>query len=414
MAEHLSLEEVQREQMAMADRSDRQMKMLAALDVDHERFTATPQRFYVDTMARCPVVHDAELDFYLLFKMEDILFVNRHPATRQSSVYLGSTRPAIPLGLDGDEHRTYRKLLDPVFAPRRMEELAPRIRELAHELIDGFVERGSADAYREWAEVLPSTIFLNILGLPTDNLAEFLEFKNMILGNADLQRLTPEEQVAKRIEAANWIHAYFDAALDERDAAGVPGDDLIGLLLTTEVDGERLTREDIQDILGLLVIAGLDTVAASLACFLSYLARNPGDRARLVADPSLWPSAIEELMRFESPVTDGGRIITEAVTLPSGDTLPAGAQVGISWHSANLDPDAFPSPLTVDFERSPNRHIGFASGFHRCLGSHLARVEMVVAMEVWHERVPNYEIAPGVELKYWGNPRAPHALPLVW
>ena len=325
MTKNLTVEEIQREQLAMVQRSEAQADMLAALDTQRLRMTATPQPFYVDTIARCPVVHDADLDFYLLFRMDDILAVNRNPATRQSSVYLGSTRPAIPLGLDGEEHRSYRKLLDPVFAPRRMEAWVPRIRQLANELIDGFIDRGSIDAYRDWAEVLPSTIFLNMLGLPTDNLADFLRFKNLVLGNAELQRLPPEEQVAHRLEAAAWIHGYFNTALDQREASGQPGDDLVGMLLTTEVDGARLTREDIQDILGLLVIAGLDTVAASLACFLSYLARNPEHRAKVVADPSLWPSAVEEMMRFESPVTEGGRILTEEMTLPSGATLPAGA-----------------------------------------------------------------------------------------
>ena len=119
------------------------------------------------------------------------------------------------------------------------------------------------------------------------------------------------------------------------------------------MEGERLPREDLLDILGLLMIAGLDTVAASLACFLSYLARHPDDRRRLVADPSLWPSAIEELMRYESPVTDGGRIALADLELPSGEHVAAGTKMGISWHAANLDPDAFDDPLTVDFDARP-------------------------------------------------------------
>jgi cytochrome P450 len=180
------------------------------------------------------------------------------------------------------------------------------------------------------------------------------------------------------------------------------------------VEGERLPREDLLDILGLLMIAGLDTVAASLACFLSHLARHPDERRRLVADPSLWPSAIEELLRFESPVTDGGRIALADLELPSGEHIAAGSRMGISWHAANLDPDVFGDPLEVDFDRAPNPHIGFASGFHRCLGSHLARMEMHVALDVWHQRIPDYEIAPGSDLTYSGNPRAPHHLTLTW
>ena len=155
-------------------------------------------------------------------------------------------------------------------------------------------------------------------------------------------------------------------------------------------------------------------MAASLACFLSYFARHPEQRARMVADPAGWPSAVEELMRFESPVTDGGRIALEDLDLPSGETVSAGTIMGMSWSAADLDPKYFPDPLTVDLGRSPNPHIGFASGFHRCLGSHLARMEMVVALEVWHARIPDYRIKPGTELVYSGNPRAPHTFPLVW
>jgi cytochrome P450 len=211
-----------------------------------------------------------------------------------------------------------------------------------------------------------------------------------------------------------WLQAYFNDSLDAREASGDPGDDMIGWLMSTEVDGDRLTRENLLDILGLLMIAGLDTVAASLACMLSYFARHPEDRARVVADPSLWTDAVEELMRFESPVTDGGRIATQDLVLPSGEKIPAGTHMSISWSAANLDPDYFPDPLTVDFGRRPNPHIAFASGFHRCLGSHLARMELRVALEAFHRRIPDYRIKPGVELEYSGNPRTPLNLELVW
>jgi cytochrome P450 len=119
-------------------------------------------------------------------------------------------------------------------------------------------------------------------------------------------------------------------------------------------------------------------------------------------------------MRYESPVTDGGRIALADLELPSGERIAAGSRIGISWHAANLDPEFFADPLQVDFERVPNPHIGFASGFHRCLGSHLARMEMHVALEAWHERIPDYEIVAGSDLTYSGNPRAPHHLTLTW
>ncbi len=217
-----------------------------------------------------------------------------------------------------------------------------------------------------------------------------------------------------RDEAVEWLQAYFNESLDAREASGDPGDDMIGWLMTTEVEGERLTRENILDILGLLMIAGLDTVASSLACMLSYFARHPDRRAEVLADPSLWPDVVEELLRFESPVTDGGRIAMKDLVLPSGEEIPKERTMNISWSAANVDPDYFPDPLSVQFGRRPNPHIAFASGFHRCLGSHLARMELRVALEAFHERIPNYEIKPGVELEYSGNPRTPLNMPLVW
>jgi len=403
---------VQQELLESAQRQQRMLAVWSGPEATAARASATPQEYYVTEMATAATL-PLEGGIQLL-KMEDIIYVNRHRDTLQASKYLGSSRPAIPLGLDGAEHRKYRKLLDPVFSPKKVEPLIPQVRQLAHDLIDGFADTGTVDGYHDWAEPLPSSIFLTILGLPTDELDDFLHFKNLILNNAETEAFTPEEQTTRRIEAITWIHTYFNTALDDRATRSQPGDDLIGLLLTTEVEGTRLNREEILDILGLLVIAGLDTVAASLACFLSYFARHPHDRAKVLDNPELWPSAIEELMRFESPVVEGGRIVTADMELPSGTTIAAGSLVGISWHAANLDPDAFDNPLHVDLQRSPNRHIGFASGFHRCLGSHLARMEMIIAMQTWHDRIPNYQIAPNTELIYSGNPRAPHTLPLTW
>ena len=146
------------------------------------RLSAEPQSMYVDRAARCPVVRTGDNEATLL-KMADILYVNRHRGVLQAADLLGSNRPAIPLSLDGPEHTKYRRLLDPVFTARRIAPLADSVRMLANELIDRFVDRGTADVYREWCEPLPGTVFIRILGLPLDDLPNFLRFKNMVLGN---------------------------------------------------------------------------------------------------------------------------------------------------------------------------------------------------------------------------------------
>jgi cytochrome P450 len=184
--------------------------------------------------------------------------------------------------------------------------------------------------------------------------------------------------------------------------------------LTAEVDGHSLTRENILDICFLLMIAGLDTVAASLSCILAWLARHPEERKRVVANPEMWPDAIEELMRWETPVPVASR--TPTVDTQIGDTVvEAGTQVTVLWAAANLDPEKFTDPLTVDLTRRPNPHYSFASGFHRCLGSHLARMELRAALDQFHKRIPDYELTPGAEFKYEAMPvRLAQPLPLSW
>jgi cytochrome P450 len=375
--------------------------------------SACPQQMYADLLAHSPVRQLADGDVALM-TMEDITFVTRHPSVEQGTKYLGSDRPAIPLGLDGPIHTQYRRLMDPIFTPKAVAPLAANVRKLAEELIDGFVDDGRIDAYSEWCEPLPSTIFLSIMGLPMEDREDFIRFKNLTLAGASDLSLSEEERLALRTQAITWIHEYFTAALDEREREAEPRPDIIGRLLAAEVDEHRLSRQDMLDILGLFMIAGLDTVAASLACMLSFFARNPDHRRVVVDDRSKLRGAIEELMRFESPVIEGVRVTTDEITLPSGVTVPAGGWMHISWSAANLDPAVFDDPLTPNLTRDPNPHVAFASGYHRCLGSHLARMELHTALDVWHERIPNYRIDGDTPLVYTGNPRTPHHLPLAW
>jgi cytochrome P450 len=359
-----------------------------------------------------------------LRKMADIQTLTKSHAVRQfgggamaqiinsggegTQLGLGGHHVAIPLELNGAEHTKWRKILDPVFAPRKLAVLEPRIRERANELIDAFIDRGECDAYEEWCDPLPSSIFMSIMGMPEEEREHFIAFKNVIISSDPATRADN----AARDAAFTDCEAWFAAEFDRRERSGELGDDLIGWLLQVEVDGRKINRDELHGVCNLLMIAGLDTVAASLSCLLARLAREPQLRKDALADPKLWPSAIEELMRFESPVTQGFRHVVEDVELPSG-TLKAGTNAILWWAAANVDGEAFPDPLAVLVDRSPNPHICFASGWHRCLGSHLARMELRLALEEWHRRIPEYHIPEGVDLVYSINPRAPHKLPLV-
>ncbi len=252
------------------------------------------------------------------------------------SMALGAGRPLIPLMLDGEQHTKYRKLLDPLFAPKQVARLEPVIRNLSETLIDAFAADGAVDFFAAFCEPLPSQIFLSQLGLPLDDVPFLLWVKNGIIRPTD-----EEHQQA----AGPKLIEYLYAELDRRAAESEPRDDLIGGFLTAEVDGHRLTREDVIDITFLLVLAGLDTVTSSLSCMVDWLARHPAERDRLVADPALLPQAIEELMRVQTPVVAGSRHATADFEL-DGVEIKAGDELRVVWAAADMDPDVFPEPTT--------------------------------------------------------------------
>jgi cytochrome P450 len=183
--------------------------------------------------------------------------------------------------------------------------------------------------------------------------------------------------------------------------------------LNTELDGSRLTREDILDICFLFLIAGLDTVTDSLTCFFAFLAQNPEHRSQIARDPSVIPAAVEELLRWESPVPGVPRMAV-ADTEVAGCPVKAGTLMMASIGAANVDPAQFGDPMTVRFDRASNPHIGFGGGVHRCLGSHLARRELRVMLREWHKRIPDYSLKPGSELHYARGLRSVENLELVW
>jgi cytochrome P450 len=196
---------------------------------------------------------------------------------------------------------------------------------------------------------------------------------------------------------ADSVYEYFDQVLDEREIER--RDDLLSHFLDVEVEGHRLTREDILDICFLFLIAGLDTVTSTLDCMFAYLAQHPEQRQQLVDDPSLIPSAIEELLRWETPVMGVARVAVQESEL-GGCPIHPGDQVMIMLGSANTDEAEFEDANVVRFDREVNRHLAFGGGIHRCLGSHLARMELRVALREWHRRIPEYSVEEGHTLVY--------------
>lgn len=325
------------------------------------------------------------------------------------AVEIGNVRPLIPLQLDPPEHAKYRRLLDPLFSPRAAAALEDDVRELVGELVDGFAGSGECEFHSQFAVPLPCTVFLRLFGLPLDELGSFLDVKDRII-RPGFEEDAERARVAQR-EAGQWIYSYFGEVVARRRAE--PGDDLVSQLVNADIDGDRLRDDEILDICFLFLIAGLDTVTASLGCSVAYLATHPERRDELVRDPSLVPGAVEELLRWETPVPGVPRLATSDVEL-GGEKIRAGETVMVVLGSADVDGGEFDEPERVDFRRSPNRHLAFGGGVHRCLGSHLARLELRVALEELHRRIPDYRVKPGEAPRYTFGIRSVEHLPLVF
>jgi cytochrome P450 len=358
-----------------------------------------------------PVMRVGE-EFTIITRREHIETALRSPAVFSSgaeAVQLGNVRPLIPLQIDPPKHVKYRRILDPLFAPRVMAALEGEVVELFNELVDVFAARGSCDLHQELAVPLPCTVFLKLMGLPLQDLDRFLAMKDGIIRPPGM---TIEEQEPVRKQSAQDIYTYFQAVVDERRKSP-DGSDLLARIMSAELDGAKLTDDEVLDICFLFIIAGLDTVTDSLDCMFAYLAQNPEHRRQLVEDPGLIPSAIEELLRWESPVPAVARVAATDVDV-GGCPIHSGEQVMLLLASANTDDDSHPGVDAVDLARDPNPHLAFGGGVHRCLGSHLARLELRVALREFHARIPEYALAEGTVLEYTAGLRSLDTLPLVF
>jgi cytochrome P450 len=379
---------------------------------DNSDMAANPQPVFKALRDGSPVL--ALEGSLVLSRKADIDEALRHPemfTSNMSAVDLKNVRPLIPLQIDPPEHKKYRKLLDPIFAPRLMTAMEDEVAVLVNDLIDRFIDRGEVDFAAEFSVPYPSQVFLTLLGLPLEELDRFLAMKDGII-RPDHVTGSPYGSAkadAHQQKVADSIYAYFNQVLDEREAA--PRADLVSRFLDAEVDGHKLTREDILDICFLFLIAGLDTVTATLDCMFGFLSQHPEHRQQLSDDPSLIPSAIEELLRWETPVQMVARASLEDTTF-AGCPVHKGDSIVLMLGSANTDEAEVEDADQVRFDREVNRHIAFGGGIHRCLGSHLARMELRVALREWHRRIPEYSIEPGHTLVYTPSIRSIDHFPM--
>jgi len=374
-----------------------------------------PHDTYDKVRRTCPVARTPGLllnqPTVYLSRYEDVCFAMRHPeyfSSESENMKIGE-QPLIPLQVDPPRHTQYRRLLNPRFVPREIEKLEPDVRKLVRELLDSFADRGHCDFHEEFATPLPSGIFLALAGLPMSDLPTFLRWRDNTI-RPDVEPGDLEGAAAIRAATAREVSDYFRAAIAQKRAE--PDDRLLSQIVHSTIDGQPLTETELLGIAHLLLLGGLDTVTATLDCMVVYLANHPDRRQMLVDDPSRIPAAIEELLRWETPVMVVPREVKQDIEL-GGVQLSAGDGVTLVLGAANLDDDEFADP-SVDFGRIPNKHVAFGGGHHLCLGAHLARLELRVALEEFHARIPNYRIAPEAELKFSPGIRQAERLLIEW
>jgi cytochrome P450 len=336
-----------------------------------------------------PVVQDAH-GAYLVTDAESATFVLRHPelfSSKRAFDTLGSPIPIVPVAADPPEHTRYRQILHPFFSVRGTARWLHAVRALAAELIDGFIDRGECDLVADFAVPLPTQVFLTLFGLPPGDRERLIAWKDALLGAVGISSAEPPSDSA--IALAAELYEYLVGHIAERRVRG--GSDVLSQLLA-DTGGQRLTDDEVLGLSFLFVLAGLDTVTSALSTAFAALATRQELRRQIVADPAVIRGAVEELLRFDGPVVTVPRVATRDVEV-AGRTIPADAHVAVAIAAANHDPAQHADPSGVDFGRK-ERHLAFGGGPHGCLGAHLARLEMRVALEEWHRRIPDYRLAP--------------------
>ena len=386
-----------------------------ATDFSHlePEWAADPYPIQDDLRERCPIAHTGRFGGgWLPVRYEDVAAIAYDTGNFSSrAIIMSNFRPprdiapiggSPPISSDPPFHHDARKLLLPAFTKTAIARLEPATRAFCHSLIDQFGAAETVDAARDYAQHIPVRVIADMLGFPPEDGPQFREFVNDLLEGINLES---EEREAR-------IGRLFDYLLEQvHDHLDRPREDLTTYLLEAEIFGQKLTADHVVGTMALLLIAGIDTTWSAIGSSLWHLARVPEDRRRLVAAPELLPTAMEEFLRAYAPVTMA-RLVTGDVTWRGVD-MKADDWILLSFPAANRDPAQFERAGEVVVDRAVNRHAAFGLGIHRCLGSHLARMELRVALAVWLERVPEFSLAdPGAVTWSTGQIRGPRSLPV--
>ncbi|MET8144041.1 cytochrome P450 [Sphaerisporangium sp. NPDC005288] len=386
-----------------------------ASDFSHlePEWASDPYPIQDDLRQRCPIAHTGRFGGgWLPTRYEDVAAIaydTDHFSSR--SIIMSNFRPPLeaapvggspPISSDPPFHHDARKLLLPAFTKTAVAKREAATRALCHALIDGLEGQRVVDAARDYAQHIPMRVIADMLGFPQEDGPRFREFIENALEGVNLP---PEERTAR-------MGLLFDYLLAQiRDHLDHPREDLTTYLINAELYGSKLQPAHVAGTMALLLIAGIDTTWSAIGASLWHLARTPRDRERLVAEPDLLPTAMEEFLRAYAPVTMA-RLVKQDMHW-NGVDMRAEDWILLSFPAANRDPAQFDRADQVVIDRQVNRHAAFGLGVHRCVGSHLARMELRVALEVWLERVPRFALAdPSAVTWAAGQVRGPRTLPL--
>ena len=386
-----------------------------ATDFSHlePEWSADPYPIQDDLRERCPIAHtDRFGGGWLPVRYEDVAAIaydTRRFSSR--SIIMGNFRPPAdlapvggspPISSDPPFHHDARKLLLPAFTKSAVAKQEPATRAFCHSLIDAFEGRDVVDAAHDYAQHIPMRVIADMLGFPQQDGPRFREFVENTLEGINLP---PGERIERMGELFDYLLAQIHDHLDH------PREDLTTFLINAELYGRKLQADHVAGTMALLLIAGIDTTWSAIGASLWHLAKTPADRERLVAEPGLVPTAMEEFLRAFAPVTMA-RLVKDDMHWHGAD-MKADDWILLSFPAANRDPAQFDRAGDVVIDRAVNRHAAFGLGIHRCVGSHLARMELRVALEVWLERIGSFSLDDPSAVRWSaGQIRGPRALPL--
>jgi cytochrome P450 len=386
-----------------------------ATDFSHVEpdWAADPYPIQDDLRQRCPVAHtDRFGGAWLPTRYDDVAAI-AYDTERFSSraIIVSNFRPprelapvggSPPISSDPPFHHDARKLLLPAFTKTAVTRQEPGTRRFCHSLIDAFAGQDMVDAARDYAQHIPVRVIADMLGFPPEDGPQFRTFVEDLLEGINLP---PDERIERVSRLFDYLLAQVNDHLEHQR------DDLTNYLINAELYGRKLDPSHVVGTMALLLIAGIDTTWSAIGASLWHLAKTPGDRGRLAAEPGLLPTAIEEFLRAFAPVTMA-RLVRDDVHWRGVD-MKADDWILLSFPAANRDPAQFDRAGEVVIDREVNRHAAFGLGIHRCLGSHLARMELRVALQVWLERIGEFTLAdPSAVTWSAGQIRGPRTLPL--